>query len=60
MRIRRASSSTLLWLFILLINKGEINMILDKVLKENAVMESLTEAQKEYVVDAYAARYCRT
>ena len=35
-------------------------MILDTVLEENAVMESLTEAQEEYVVDAYAARYCRT
>lgn len=32
-------------------------MILDKVLEENAVMESLTEAQEEYVVDAYAAVY---
>lgn len=32
-------------------------MILDKVLEENAVMESLTEAQEEYVVDAV---YCRT
>ena len=32
-------------------------MIFDTVLEENAVMESLTEAQKEYVVDAYAAGY---
>ena len=32
-------------------------MILDTVLEENAVMESLTEAQEEYVVDAYAAGY---
>ena len=32
-------------------------MILDQILEETAVMESLTEAQEEYVIDAYTAGY---
>jgi len=32
-------------------------MILDEVLKETAIMNSLNEAQQEYVMDAYAAGY---
>lgn len=32
-------------------------MVLDEVLKEDSIMNSLTEEQQEYVVDAYTAGY---
>ena len=32
-------------------------MVLDEVLEETAIMNSLNEAQQEYVIDAYAAGY---
>lgn len=32
-------------------------MVLDEVLKETAIMNSLNEAQQEYVMDAYTAGY---